>query len=76
MSTKQKWFVGIAAIVIVILGFFAIYSKHIYFRSPIIFLPQPQQNVSVDRGEQLFDQGSIPSFSSVKEVAGGTERSR
>jgi hypothetical protein len=66
---KKKWYIGgaIAAVLVVLA---ILYHDHVYFRSPIVFLPDAQHSVTADKGQQFWDD--VASFTSIKEVSGGT----
>lgn len=71
MSDKQKY-IGGGIVIIVIAVVALLYSKHVYFRSPVIFLPDSQHFISTNKGQQVWGEGNDATFSNLKEVSGGS----
>jgi hypothetical protein len=73
MARKKKWYIAIGSIVIIVLIVLAIiiHSKHVYFRSPVIFLPQPEQFITTDKGQSISANQNSYSLTNLKEISGG-----
>ncbi len=69
MSVTKKRSAIIIGIALILLGlFFVLRANGIYFRSPIVLLPDPQQVNSVDRTTSV--QGRNGEYSTLREVSG------
>ncbi len=70
LRTKQWYTIGgIAVMVIAILALF--YSNRLYFRSPVVLLPDPQNVVATDKDLQVSRSNGGDMFTNLKEVSGG-----
>jgi hypothetical protein len=70
--TKMSWIVIVGAAVIIIGLIFAFYPVKIHLRSPLVFLPDPQNVVKEnnERGFRAADENV--SLDRLKEISGGT----
>jgi hypothetical protein len=70
MTKQKKWYIAIGTILVVIVFVgVALYKNHVYFRNPMIFLPQSQQLITTDKGQQVRDADGY-SLTNLKEVSG------
>lgn len=72
MPKKEKWYIGGAIVLalVVVIGVF--YRSHVHFQSPLVFLPDPQKFISNDKRQPLSGGQEVYSLRSLREVAGGS----
>ncbi len=67
LKKRSNSIIGIVAVVAIGL-FFVLKYNHIYFRNPIVFLPEPQQVTSADRKDSVHNDAG--QYDTLREVSG------